>query len=156
MLKINYLYNSSMKKLKTFALISLIAILAIYGCKKEEVNNQQFVQGFIIGKWPLKYNIRTISNANFGDRNDTLITYNPIDTLVFTADGKVSRRNKTVISTMSYSIDETGENITFTGTTATTLKLIYVRSTSLIIGKEAVSSINGQEVKTTVADYYIK
>jgi hypothetical protein len=57
---------------------------------------------------------------------------------------------------MSYSIDEAGDNITFTGTSATTLKLIYVRNTSLIIGKETISSSNGQEVKTILADYYIK
>jgi hypothetical protein len=145
-----------MKTIKPIALFALIIMLNIYGCKKEEQNSQEFVQKYIIGSWPLKYNIRTVSNASFGDKRDTLITYNPIDTLVFAEDGKVTRRNKIVISTMSYSIDEAGDNITFTGTSATTLKLIYVRNTSLIIGKETISSSNGQEVKTILADYYIK
>jgi hypothetical protein len=72
-----------MKTIKPIALFALIIMLNIYGCKKEEQNSQEFVQKYIIGSWPLKYNIRTVSNASFGDKRDTLITYNPIDTLGF-------------------------------------------------------------------------
>jgi hypothetical protein len=145
-----------MKTIKTVALILMICLFAFYSCKKEEVNNQEYVQKFIIGKWPLKYNIRTISNPNFGDKSDTLIRYNPIDTLVFTEDGTVKRVNKTLISSMSYSIDEAGENITFKGTTTNTLKLVFVRNTSLIIGTETISKSNGVDIKTTIADYLVK
>ncbi len=145
-----------MKTLKTIALFSFIALLSIYSCKKEEGNGQEFVQNYIIGKWPLKYNIRTVSNSNFGDKSDTLIRYNPIDTLVFTEDGKVKRVNKTIISTMDYSIDATGENITFKGTTTVSLRLVFVRNTSLVIGTEVSSTSNGKTIKTIVADHYIK
>ncbi|MBB2147053.1 hypothetical protein GM921_16230 [Pedobacter sp. LMG 31464] len=138
-------------------ILTLLAGLAftIYGCKKETINAKNLVQQQLIGKWPLKYTIKTIYTNNVAGSPDT-VKYNPIDTLVFSADGKLVRQNTTVISTGTYSIDGTGDNITFSGTPAITQKLSFVRNTSIGLATETTVTSGSITTKTVVEDQLIK
>lgn len=143
-----------MKRLNP-VLILLAAVTFIYSCKKEDVNAQELVQKQFIGRWPLKYTIKTIYTNNVAAKPDT-ITYNPIDTLIFTADGKVIKQNKTVLSTGTYSIDATGESITFSGTPAVTQRLSFVRNTSIGLSTETTVTTGTTATKTVIEDQLIK
>lgn len=137
-----------MKSTKIFFCIAALFIL-LQACKKEEINPQTFVQQHLVGKWPLKFRISTPYTNNIAGNADTLTKYNPIDTLVFTADGKYEKRNKTVIATGSFSIDDKGESITFSGNPAITQKFSYVRNTSIgLIVSETITATG----KTVVID----
>lgn len=133
-----------MKSTKLFFCIALFILL--HGCKKEEVNPQTFVQQHLVGKWPLKFKISTTYTNNIAGNPDTLKKYDPIDTLVFTADGKYQKRNKTVITSGSFSIDEKGENITFSGNPAVTQKFSYVRNTSIGLIVSETTTATGKTV----------
>ncbi|MFD0939589.1 hypothetical protein [Pedobacter boryungensis] len=144
-----------MKKLNLVSILLAGLALTIYSCKKTEVNPQELVQKQIIGKWPLKYTIKTIYTNNVAGNPDT-VKYNPIDTLVFSADGKVVKQNKTPISTRTYSIDATGDNITFSGTPAYTQKLSFVRNTSIGLATETTVTSGTTVTKTIIEDQLIK
>jgi len=143
-----------MKRLKIVLLLSTCFALGFYACKKEEVNSQEVVQKQIIGRWPIKYNIKTTFTDNVETKNDTLTTYNPIDTLVFTAEGHAIKQNKTVISDVSYTISADGETITFSP--GSTLKITFLRKTSIGLGTETTTTVAGKEIKTQIADHLIK
>ncbi len=130
-----------MKKLKVAIILFACLTTTFYACKKEELTDQQAAQQKILGRWPLKYRIRTIQNG-FTIKVDSTL-YSPVDTLIFTDDGKYKKMNKTVISSGNYSIDEKGENITFSGTPALTQKLSYIRVTTIGLLVSEVSTTQG-------------
>ncbi|MFA6276412.1 MAG: hypothetical protein WC622_06665 [Pedobacter sp.] len=144
-----------MKKIKIILILLAGLTFTIYACKKEDVDAKELVQQQLIGKWPLKYTIKTIYTNNVAGNPDT-VKYNPIDTLVFSADGKVVKQNKTAISTRTYSIDATGDNITFSGTPAYTQKLSFVRNTSIGLATETTVTVGTTVTKTVIEDQLIK
>lgn len=147
-----------MKKLKIIMVLLAGLVLLNYACKKEELSNQEFVQKQFLGKWPLKYTIRTTYTNNFIIKVDTPVRHSPIDTLIFTADGKMVKRNgNTIILSTDYTIDGNGEQITFATTPNLTQKLSYVRNTSIgLITSETTANVGGNEVKTVTVDQLIK
>lgn len=143
--------------MKTFKIGTILLVLGLLiACKKEEVAPQELVQKHIIGSWPIKYNIRTTFTDKVETKNDTLITYNPIDTLIFTADGQAIKRNKAVISKVGYSISADGETITFASSPASTLRIVFLRQNSIVLGTETFANVAGKEIRTVVADHLIK
>ncbi|TKB97498.1 hypothetical protein [Pedobacter cryotolerans] len=132
----------------TIILLSIFAV-AIYGCKKEEeIAGSEFAKERFIGKWPLKNQV-IIEIENFRDtnRNDT-IPYLPVDTLVYTADGKYTRRGITV----DYTIDAAGENITYNTTPATTWRIKFMRNTSIILTQERTEQVGTNTITTYTED----
>lgn len=147
----NYLVK--MKQLKFIGILVAVAI-AISACKKEEEEPQVFIQKHILGAWPINYNIKTTFTEEVLTKRDTLTIYNPVDTMVFTAEGKAIRRNKTVISTVNYTISTDGETITLATTpTPTTYKFTFVHITSIGLGTETTTTVGGQKITTQVADH---
>ena len=144
-----------MKKIVA-AICILIISISFFGCKKEVVDGQELVQKSILGNWLLKYNIRTTYADNLIGTPDTLITYKPIDTLVFTVDGQAIKRNKTVISNVSYTIGPEGKTITFNSTPAVTLDITFIRNSSIGFGSQTISQVGGREVKTVIDDQYFR
>ncbi len=146
-----------MKKLPIFITICAGLALLFSACKKTEENPQQVVQNKILGKWPLKYRVRTVTTNKFIIKLDTII-YNPVDTMIFATDGTVTvKRNSTIISTSTYGIDAAGENITFTGTTTTTQKFMFVRPTSIgLFISDNTTNVGGNEVRTEIEDQLVK
>lgn len=140
-----------MKRLSVFTFSIILIAIIVFGCKKEVLTSQEFVQRQIVGTWPLKYSIKTVYTNNIPAKADTLNKNLPIDTLIFSADGIVIKRNKVVISTTSYQIDAAGESITF-GTPAKTQKIIYVRPLS--IGLKTETTLG--DVRTIIEDQLIK
>ena len=105
------------------------------------------MQQHLVGKWPLKFRVSLTYNNNIISKTDTISKYNPIDTLLFTTDGKYEKRNKTVLSSGTYSVDESGENITFKSSTTTlTQKFNYVRNTSIGLIISETTTTNGRVV----------
>lgn len=145
-----------MKKLPVYLYILSAFVCCLCGCEKEVIDSQNFVQQKILGSWPLKYQVRTVYTGDMMGTPDTLARYNPIDTLVFTADGMATKRNKTVISSVPYSIDATGQNITFSSTPAVTLQITFIRNSSIGFGTATLSNVNGKQVRTVIDDHYVK
>jgi hypothetical protein len=148
-----------MKKINFAVLIVAIPLIMLYACKKEEENPQTFVQEHIIGRWPIKYQIKTLFIDDVEQqaiKGDTLITYNPIDTLIFTAEGQAITRNKTIISTVGYTVSPDGETLTFLSSPAKTVKITFVRNTSIGLGDETRTQVSGKTHKTVIADHLIK
>ena len=135
-------------------ILLLIVSLTFYACKKEEIGAQEFVQKKILGRWPLKYNIRTVYTDNVVTKTDTLVTYSPVDTLIFTEDGMATKRNNTIISSVKYSIGANGETITFNSTPAVTLQITFVRASSIGFGSQTITQVAGKEVRTVTDDQY--
>lgn len=144
-----------MKKLKIgFALFCLIAI-GFYSCKKEVLTDKETVQQHFLGRWPAKYRIRTVYNS-FTTRIDTTFS-SPVDTLVFAADGSFVRRNTTVLSSGTYSFDEAGENITFSGTPPLTQKINYLRTTTIgLLVSDITIGSGPTKVRTVIEDQLSK
>jgi hypothetical protein len=146
-----------MKRLSILFLVCLA--IAVISCKKTEIDPQIFVERHLIGAWPIKYSIQTIFIDGIEQtpvKGDTLTVYNPIDTLVFTEEGNAIRRNKTIISTVGYSISADGETITFNSTPAVTKKITFVRTSSVGFGTETTTTVGGKVVKTQIADHLVK
>ncbi|RZK33548.1 MAG: hypothetical protein EOO90_32125, partial [Pedobacter sp.] len=118
-----------MSKSKILLIVLAFITLAFYACKKEVLTDKQASLQQLVGRWPLKYKIRTREDG-FAIRKDTT-AYNPVDTLVFSADGTYFQTNKTVIKSGTFTIDEAGENITFSGTPSVTQKFNYIRTTTI-------------------------
>ncbi|MDQ8054101.1 MAG: hypothetical protein REI78_13790 [Pedobacter sp.] len=142
--------------MKKLSLILFIAI-GLLACKKEEENPQTFVQQRLIGRWPIKYQIRTVFLDNVEQdpvKGDTLTFYNPIDTLIFTAEGQAIRQNKTVISSGSYTVAPDGESLTMN---STTYKITFLRNTSIGLGTaETNTHVGGKTQRTVIADHLVK
>jgi hypothetical protein len=125
--------------------------LAFYACKKEVLTDKQAALQQLVGRWPLKYRIRTIEDG-FAIRKDTT-SYNPVDTLVFSADGTYFQTNKTVIKSGTFTIDDAGESITFSGTPALTQKFNYIRSATIgLVVSDETTTTTGVKVRTLTLD----
>lgn len=135
-----------MKKLKIVVLLLACLTLTIYACKKETLSDQQFVQQHFVGKWPLKSRV-SIELKNKDTLKKDTIRFSPIDTLVFTADGKYT---KGLISA-DYSIDAAGENLSIATTPAVNWHIEYLRKTSIVLTQRRTETI-GADVFT----YYIE
>ncbi|RZL19781.1 MAG: hypothetical protein EOO89_02300 [Pedobacter sp.] len=128
-----------MKKILVSIALFALASIIFHACKEEEVNTQQFVQNFVVGKWPLKAEIfRTTVNGAV-TRNDTLIygldspaKVLKLDTVQFTAAGKYIKK----ADTLNYTIDATGDNITYSRDTIGTWKIKFLRLRSIILTQE--------------------
>lgn len=142
-----------MRKL-SLSLFFVTSILLINSCKKEVVEPQPLVQKQILGRWPFKYTVRTVYVDNV-EMWPATFTYTPIDTLLFRTDGKViTRRNGVAIDSTTYSIDATGEHITF-GTSAPR-KLSFVRFKSIGIISETTVKNGTSTIRTVIEDQLVK
>ncbi len=127
---------------KILALISFFALASIvfYACKEEDVvTNQQFVQNYIVGKWPFKAMISINKKNGVIIKNDTLIygldsATRVVDTVRFTAEGKYIQKNKT--DTLGYTIDATGDNIIYSRDSIGKWKINFLRIKSIILSQE--------------------
>lgn len=116
-----------MRKLK-FAFLGLITVGIIgYACKKEPVDPKLFVERYLEGRWPLRLQIETvIKNGSDTITLSDTTEFLPIDTTLFTNDLKFIRGADTV----GYTIDATGENISFSAPLDSTWNIEYLRKTS--------------------------
>ncbi|WP_316786912.1 hypothetical protein [Pedobacter frigiditerrae] len=140
-----------MSKSKIALILLAFVTFAFYACKKEALTDKQAALQQLVGRWPLKLRIREVDSAAV-IRKDTT-AYNPVDTLVFSADGTYFQTNKTIIKSGTFTIDEAGENITFSGTPALTQKLNYIRTTTigLVVSDETVTT-GSTKVRTLLID----
>lgn len=129
--------------MKKLTLLIFVAII-LHACKKEEINNQQFVQNHFVGKWPLKKALKITTKNGDTIVNDTInygidlpITAYPIDTMLFTAGGKYIKNGDTV----NYTIDKTGDNISYTTTPAETWLIKYLRQKSIILTQQKTEKV---------------
>ncbi len=120
-------------------ILSVFIATTFFACKEEEVSDQQFVKNHFIGKWPLKLTINITSKNGDTTINDTtfygLDTPNivlPVDTLLYTPENKYIKKGEV----FEYSIDETGDHISYTTTPAETWKIKYLRLKSIILTQE--------------------
>ncbi len=125
-----------MKKIVLF----LVIVATIFSaCKKEEpVSNQQFVQNYIVGKWPFKV-LTAITTKNGMRVDSTTKIYGGIDsprlvvdTVQFTAEGKYLKKN----DTLNYTINATGDSITYSRDTIDKWKIKFLRLKSIILIQE--------------------
>ena len=128
---------------KILLLISFFALASIifYACKKEEVNNQQFVQNYIVGKWPLKAIIYINTKNGIVIKDDTVYygldspkVVLKVDTVQFTAEGRYIQKINT--DTLNYTVDATGDNITYSRDTIGTWKIKFLRLKSIILSQD--------------------
>ena len=124
-----------MNKYIFFAAVTVI----FYACQKEEVNSQQFVTNHFIGKWPLKKAIFKTTKNGIVTVNDTLIygldspaIFRRVDTVRFTDDGKCVKRGQA----LSYTIDATGDNLTYSIDSIGTWNIKFLRLKSIILTQE--------------------
>jgi hypothetical protein len=131
-----------MKNLSLPILLLSCLIISIYACKKEDVNTPEFVKSHFVGKWPLKQHIEIVRKNNVIISNDTT-KFSPIDTLVYTADGKYTKAKTTV----NYTIDEAGQHITYATSPETTWDIKYLRITSIILTRGRTETV-GNDIFT--------
>ncbi|MES2416944.1 MAG: hypothetical protein V4541_02090 [Bacteroidota bacterium] len=145
---------------KYFFILTLIVftLTTFQACKKEEVNTQEFVKNHIIGKWPLKARTETtykddiiISDTTFKyPPTDTSTA--PVDTLLFTADGKYTKKGVTV----NYTIDASGEQINYDTSPPSSWKIKYLRNTSIILTQERTEKIGTANFRYYIEEQLIK
>ncbi|HTM97644.1 MAG TPA: hypothetical protein VL088_02820 [Pedobacter sp.] len=128
-----------MRKYIFSIILFAFAAVIFFACKKEEINDQQFVKNHFIGKWPLLKTINMTTKNGDTIMNDTIYyglsapnVVLPIDTLVFTKEDKYVKKGDTV----NYTIDETGDHISFKTTPVETWKIKYLRIKSIILSQE--------------------
>ena len=129
-----------MKKIILFVFVSII----LYACKEEEVSTQQFVQNFIVGKWPHKATVLITRKNGAITKNDTLVygldspaIERPLDTVQFTALGKYVKNRDSI----NYTIDSEGKNITFARDTIGTWNIKFLRLRSIILVQEKTEKV---------------
>lgn len=139
-----------MAKLKLVFLFLIILGIVGYACKKEPVDSKLFVEKYLVGEWPLKFEIKTaIQNGNDTISHSDTTKFTPADTTTFTSDLKFIRGTNAV----NFSVDATGENITFTSAPdsiwhigylrKTSFKLIYIRKEN--VGNDVISYITERD-----------
>ncbi|WP_316771719.1 hypothetical protein [Pedobacter frigiditerrae] len=140
-----------MSKSKIALILLAFVTLAFYACKKEVLTDKQAALQQLVGRWPLKNRVVTIYDG-FAIKTE-ISPYNPVDTLVFSADGTYFQTNKTIIKSGTFTIDEAGESITFSGAPALTQKLNYIRTTTigLVVSDETVTT-GSTKVRTLLID----
>lgn len=148
-----------MNKLKIVVVLLACLSLGIYACKKETLNDHDFVQKHFIGKWPLKSRVLlTIVNKDTTKRDTT--RFSPIDTLVFTADGKYTHG----LIAGNYTIDEKGENLTLAPVTVAptppvapvTWHIEYLRQTSISLVQRKIETIGADQVTKHTEENLVK
>ena len=138
--------SDTMKSLRVFILCLSCLAISIYACKKEELNSEDVVKSKFIGKWPLKKHIEiNLKNGDTISKDTT--TYLPIDTLVFTTEGKYIKAGTTV----DYTIDPSGEKITYSTAPPTTWTIKFLRINSIILTNSRTETIAGN-----LHTYYIE
>ncbi|MFN0291307.1 hypothetical protein [Pedobacter helvus] len=134
-----------MSKIK-FVLLGLVCIGIVgYACKKEPVNSQLFVERYLTGtdftRWPIQSYVRLeLKNT------DTLVKDSidlPVDTAVFNTNLKFIKG----VDTIGFSIDETGDHITFSTQPDSTWIIEYLRPSTFKLVHERKETI-GTEVTT--------
>lgn len=108
-----------MKSLQIYLLFVALAILCVYSCKKDEpIGDQQFVENFLVGKWPFKAAVSQEYKNGVLLKNDTILygidTLTIVDTVIFTKDQYLIRANK---DSVKFSIDSRGDSIRFSKNT---------------------------------------
>ncbi|SFG94553.1 hypothetical protein [Pedobacter insulae] len=121
--------------------VAFFAFMAIifFTCKKDEINDQEFVKNHFVGRWPLLKTINITTKNGDTTVKDTVYygldspkVVIPIDTLLFTKEDKYIKAGDTV----NYTIDETGDHISFSTIPAETWKIKYLRLKSIILTRE--------------------
>lgn len=126
--------------MKKIILLFAFTAALLCACKEEEINNQQFVQNYIVGKWPLKAMIYITTKNGALIKNDTVIygldspnVALKLDTVQFTAEGKYIQKK---IDTLSYTLDASGDNITYSRDSIGTWNIKFLRLKSIILAQE--------------------
>ncbi|MEJ5992917.1 hypothetical protein WG904_00710 [Pedobacter sp. Du54] len=134
-----------MKKIPRLIFLFALASIIFNACKEEEINNQQFVQNYIVGKWPFKAMIYINRKNGTITKNDTVIygldspnVVLKLDTVQFTAEGKYIQKN---VDTLNYTIDATGDNITYSRDSIGTWNIKFLRLKSIILTQEKTEKI---------------
>ena len=147
--------HNEMKNIKTLILLFSLIVLSFNSCKKEVLSDKDTVQQHFLGRWPAKYRIRTVTDS-FTTRSDTVFN-NPVDTLIFETNGSFTRRNNAILATGTYTIDEAGENITFSGTPPLTQKINYARNTTIgLLVSDVTTGTGINKVRILVEDQLAK
>ncbi len=116
-----------------------------YACKKEPVDPKIFVERSLQGIWLIKSKVMiTVKNTNDTILKDTL-SYLPVDTVAYTADGKYYRHNTLV----NFTIDAIGENITYQTPTLDVWHIEFMRNKS--VGLTKMTTLN---IGTDTFKYY--
>lgn len=144
-----------MKKFSYLLLSVFVFLATLSACTKEEINAKELVQQKILGRWPIRYVIESTYHNDVLKVRDTLNQGLQIDTLVFGADGSVVKRYSAIISTDTYSIDETASTITF-NEAPITKKISFVRASSLGFSTETTRDSGSVKIKTVNEEQLIK
>jgi hypothetical protein len=144
----------AMGKLKFVFFCLIIPGIMGYACKKIEVDDKTLVERKFVGRWPLKMHIEIDFKNNAIVRNDTssFTTAATIDTLIYTSDMKFTKG----ASTVNYSIDPTGENITYTTTPDSTWRINFLRVNSIILSHQRMETIGTDRYVYYVEEQLIK
>lgn len=125
--------------MKKIILLFAFVITIFYACKEEVVGNQQFVQNYIIGKWPRKTAINITKKNGVEIKNDTIIygLDSPnivllVDTVRFAANGICIKNG----DSLNYAIDGTGDNITYSIDSLGKWNIKFLRLRSIILTQE--------------------
>ncbi|WP_113652105.1 hypothetical protein [Pedobacter namyangjuensis] len=144
-----------MKK-SSYLLLSIFVFLAtLSACTKEEINAKELVQQKILGRWPVRYIIGSTYHNDILKTRDTLNRGLQVDTLVFDANGTVVKRYTAVLTTDTYSIDETASTITF-NEAPLTKKISFVRANSIGFSTETTRDSGSVKIKTVTEEQLIR
>ena len=123
-----------------FVLLGLLSIgIMGYACKKEPVNQKLFVERYLTGtdftRWPIQSYVRLeLKNT------DTLVKDSidlPVDTAIFKTNLKFIKGT----DTLGFSIDETGDNITFSTQPDSTWRIDYLRTSTFKLVHERKENV---------------
>lgn len=132
-----------MRKFIIFIILTTLTLSIFYACKKEVIDTQEFVKNHVIGKWPLKKHIEItfkngdtiLNDTTYYSKTDTLLL--PIDTVIFTADGKYTQKD----TTYNYSIYANGDSLSITTSPPTKWNIKFLRLYSIILAQEKTKKI---------------
>jgi hypothetical protein len=125
-------------KMKYPLILITICTIIFLSCKKEPVKEVDVVKNKFIGRWPLKLLIIDTLKNGLPNKPDTTV-FEQMDTLVFTAEGKVTRAG---IST-PYTFDDKTENVTY-GNPSINWHINFLRINSIILSHiKTENSANG-------------
>lgn len=135
---------------KNFVLLAFVSCL-LFACKKVEVNEIKLVKNKFIGKWPVKVRILDTLFNGISNGPDTL-TLSTIDTLMFSAEGKLTSN----IYNTTYSFDASAENITYNTMPTIKWKIDFLRIKSIILSSSRTEMIGGVTTVYKIEEQLIK